>query len=850
MIINKNVKSDAMNKFWRNVSVFTVSILGLIIVTGLIILLVKPVWSLENKVPLKIEIQQISTTKSYCLLDHPLYDILRVYSYADNTILHYNSSEKNNNKVIEQTKVTVVDNPLTKTEDNVWFCLRDTNYNCLLASAFDEEDNAAVKLYPVHENIWVDNSQNTYSTFYDSIKICYRIYQEPEKPFLIRTEDDTTVLLFHKVKLKELFPIWPMYVDDSPAYQEVADSLSSFLGRKFTNRDIYRLITDRMRHEWLANSLDNIRGGKFFTGKIMAITDLDNDGREDFLILVAGDRFVPGYLICYDLQNRVIKWELPFYLTLWDLFLQDLDNDGIQEIILTFYTSGVGCSSDWFEHELRLDPTKSCIVALDNEGHLKKFEGREAIFETGGVFSSAVTCPLPSGKILAAPTSGYDESEKHVLSIDFMNDQVDILDVSYIEAWLLEAEDEEINLYARNDTQVFKTTLDAELAVKNVFNLKFDNTIQPIAGNEFNFEGRKYQLFSPLTIVDNKLQAVFSDLDYTPKEMQQRDNDVYFTQKIGNEQGSKLMKMSISENNTRNSLYIELWIFTILLLLVYIITRAFFSIPQESVEGSYAVLYRFLGFLYNWRIFGETSIYTQPVVASFSREKFYNIIADVSDNYQQLSTRNLGFVKLYIYKISVGNEMHIIQRIAHDIKNQVHLVNMRLIESNQEEDDELVGAMQEIYEKSTMLSDFSRINLMQKTEVDLVTLLDNAIMKFYGHPRYNDIVWEYSEDKVLVNADENLLHVAVLNLLDNSLRYSPIGSKVIVTLIKDKYRIILAISNQSKDKVTDIRKGSGIGLMATNKIICAHEAIFNFSIEDEVKAEIIFNLRGMEDEDE
>jgi two-component system sensor histidine kinase KdpD len=175
------------------------------------------------------------------------------------------------------------------------------------------------------------------------------------------------------------------------------------------------------------------------------------------------------------------------------------------------------------------------------------------------------------------------------------------------------------------------------------------------------------------------------------------------------------------------------------------------------------------------------------------------------------------------------------QRIAHDIKNHVHLVNMKLIEQNQG-DEELTEAMRQIYEKTSMLSDFSRLNLMQTEKLDLVELIDTSILRFSGHIRFKDINWELPETEILVEADENLLQVAVLNLIENSLDYSPAGSEINVKLFPEKNAVRLIITNTVDDK--NSKKGSGIGLKATEKIIKAHGGEFIIQINDQAEVEI------------
>jgi len=832
-----------MSLFRGNFSIAALAILVLIILTGLVIILAKPVWSLEGKTSMNIDVRQIATMDTYCLLDHQRYDFLRIYHKVNNTILQYSNRSTGKQSEMELTKRQVSDYPVVKTNDNAWFCLRDDKYNCFLASAFNENQEPVPSQYLLHENPWTEDLTRNYSIFDDSLKIGFNVYKNCSKPFEIITEADETLLQLQQTKYMELMNLPIIKVDESPKFKEIANTLTEYLHREFTNRDVYRIITDRMRKDWLNSSLDNARGERFFNGKILAASDINGDGSDELIVIVAGDRLFPGYLLCYDIQNKTNLWKLPMYTTLEHLYFQDIDNDGIEEIILAFYASGIKCSSDWFDHPIKLQSTKSYVVVLDNNGHVKKFRDKEAILITGGYASRPIICPLDSGKILVAPTHSNDNAKHKLLSVDFLHDQIDTLSISYNDALMMDKTGDIIEFYTLNNGILKKTRIGSDLIEMETVEKFQQDSFSLDPGANCYFQNEKYQILSPLKIINGELNTIYSDSSISPTNIMQRGNTVYLSQNIPSSSTNNLIKITLSENHNINYNYVVIWIFLLILLLVYIVTKAMFSIPQDTVDGSYAVLYRFLGFIYNWRIFGKTSVYTQPVIGSLSQKKFYNIITDLCENYQELSVRNLGFVKLYVYRLAIDNEMHIVQRIAHDIKNQVHLVNLQLQEGLcsenitpvlQSEIDKVALTISEIFNKTSMLSNFSRINLMQMEKCNLISIIDDILIRYNAHPRFQDIVWDPEFDRIMIMGDENLLLTAIMNIMENAIKYSPphtqifIGislSKETVSLIFRNTRIVEVNLKQISDSIPS---GSGIGLLITEKIVLNHDGKFEF----------------------
>jgi len=735
--------------------------------------------------------------------------------------------------------------------NNAWFCVNKGDASILLVNAFDSNGAPNAEMRLIHQPFYKENLFSTETEIGDRKIYGFRVDDDLLSGFRLEDLRDSLRLVFSKQVNDSINEVLILNYQDSEVYQSLSDSLSSWLKMNVSKEDIFKVIANTRKAMWFRNQKENGKLAGLMAGQIVGSYDINCDGFKDFIILTGGTRLTPNSLICYDPIHDEKLWEYVYYEGFIDFDIADIDNDNIPEIIIGTSAPSGRHGANWFDLEDPLYSFYCSLLVLDSHGKIKELNGEKAHYITGDFNWITKFCVLPDKRIVFGADNNIIQEKKFLQILDPVSSRIDTLDISYITLLKLDLIDDKLVMLHREGNQHFKTIFDDEFKEIETRSFVSERVLRTfINKNRIKYNEKLFWFMSPLTILDQDFKVIYQNLDIGGcHALQSRDDDVNIIADAG-KGNSILYNIKLLKNDIFNSNLIVIWLILVVGYLVYIITKAFFDLPAMPLDGSYAILYNIMGVVYNWRIFGAGRVYTQPIIGCFSRKRFEDIMSDITDSYQEVKTRNLGLIKLQFYRMVIGNEMHIMQRIAHDIKNQVHLVNMRLMESNLEEDDDLVGAMQEIYEKASILSDFSRINLMQKTDVDLVTLIDNAVMKFYGHPRYNDIVWEFSEDTLIVKADENLLHIAVINLLDNSLRYSPSGLKVIITLGKENSRIILAIKNQLKDNKTDITKGSGIGLLATNKIICAHGAIFRLSLEEEAKAEIIFNLRGKEDEDE
>jgi signal transduction histidine kinase len=156
-----------------------------------------------------------------------------------------------------------------------------------------------------------------------------------------------------------------------------------------------------------------------------------------------------------------------------------------------------------------------------------------------------------------------------------------------------------------------------------------------------------------------------------------------------------------------------------------------------------------------------------------------------------------------------------------------------LLESNLEEVNKLIGLTQMLLQLSRM--DFSKL---ERGPVDIVQLV-NEKKKLYKnvHKRFNIT----TRKKAVVSANEPAISELISILIDNALKYSPKGSKIVIRVFMKRLMVGFEIHNTGipipEEKLTKIfdrfyridssrtnssQNGYGLGLSIAKKIIDVH----------------------------
>lgn len=160
----------------------------------------------------------------------------------------------------------------------------------------------------------------------------------------------------------------------------------------------------------------------------------------------------------------------------------------------------------------------------------------------------------------------------------------------------------------------------------------------------------------------------------------------------------------------------------------------------------------------------------------------------------------------------------------------------------------ILSETERLYSMVENLLDFSRLQnadiKLTKEKLDLVAEISEVEIMFQPRCRQAGIqlIFDEPEDIIPVYGDKSRLKQVMVNLLDNSIKYTPSGGKIEITVDNDRKNNLVHVSvkdngkgihKEDIEKVTQkfykgkgSKRGSGIGLALVKEIITAHGGQF------------------------
>ena len=272
----------------------------------------------------------------------------------------------------------------------------------------------------------------------------------------------------------------------------------------------------------------------------------------------------------------------------------------------------------------------------------------------------------------------------------------------------------------------------------------------------------------------------------------------------------------------------------------------------------------YLGFPINWpdgEVFGTVCLldnkenhYNENYTELLQQVKFF-----IETDLEQLHTRQKLEEKNQQLEQLNYNKSRFLSLISHDVRGGIGTLDefLKIVIENfhnysSERIEMLLKTLSEkaahSYQMLDNLLTWSKNDLVDlqpvKKQFDIINLLDNLLHYFHHSISMKKIQIEknYSNEEVMIDADENMIKVSLRNILSNAVKYTEKGGRIMLTVHQNKNRQTIEIedtgigmekkllenlfsyNNQHSKKGTDGEDSAGIGLMLTKDFLDKNNA--------------------------
>ena len=590
---------------------------------------------------------------------------------------------------------------------------------------------------------------------------------------------------------------------------------------------------------------------------ILGMNDVNNDGNDDILIQINGDRFFPKILIAYDLINSCVIWTKKSYPDIKDMKFLDVDNDGIEEMLCTTYAPCVEMFIGFHDYNAWL-LFESYFFILDNEGNIKKIGGKDAIVQSYQGFTEFQSVIIEDdSKVLLGLKSNYKNNEKNFITYDYKTGQVDTLEQKYTNILYMRKTGDRMVYYDQHENLVNEYEFNKNLSeAKVLYSKSFGSNIEKFIYHVVELFNKNYNIIMGKNriclLVDDKLniKCIFQNGIYeTGSMVHSKHNTFYFIDKQKNYK--YFSKVTFTKNTSINPFMIILLLCELLILFIFLVFKQVLRVPIPSAKDNYFVIHSFFGLLYTWRLNGVYSrFFRLPRRMSFNKKTAHKLLYDISDKVQEFYTHSALFVKTKVYKIHTENELSIIQRISHDLKNQIMMIKLQMDEytdrikrKQAQEMGSMLETIKEISVASQTLSNFSQINQLYKEKVEINSLIDQILAELQSHEK-TDCLQFQSDHDYFITIDKKLIKIALKNLIANALDAIKNDQQIMILVKQVDHLISIIIKNPTEitqeefEQVeglgfTTKKTGSGLGIPISRSIIEKHNGKFQIVLKDD-----------------
>ncbi len=223
-------------------------------------------------------------------------------------------------------------------------------------------------------------------------------------------------------------------------------------------------------------------------------------------------------------------------------------------------------------------------------------------------------------------------------------------------------------------------------------------------------------------------------------------------------------------------------------------------------------------------------------------------------------------------QLKLGHQQqHLMMAITHELKTPVAVIrlNLETLQKRKLDEQQQQRFLQNTLQEANRLNDLcSNILLSSQIEAggyqvtkeitNLSELVKSCTQDFITRFPHRTIQYTIPKD-LFIEGDKLLLHLAVNNLIDNAIKYSPKEKPVNISLEENGKQVSLLVADQGKgieeeekkkifekyyrtgNMATKEAKGTGLGLYLTKKIARQHNAVI--TVKDNAPTGSIFAIR-------
>ena len=708
-----------------------------------------------------------------------------------------------------------------------------------------------------HETYLWDISE--YRTLSDTILTCKGVKFLPS----VNTESDTAVSIIRddggyrfglstKSGDRRIYLYAPNVKSDE-TLQDAASRLNAITGGSFTSIDIYRIIQTFRRNNWYYG--EYIEPGllpveNWGNGIAKARCDCNGDGVNDLLVEVNGNRYLQSSFGCWDLKADSLQWVV--YSAGWVRFqfAADIDNDGRDEVCLGTNAPGNQMSPNWHDFGDIGTTQTSYFIVLDDDGSTYKWGDKAGRIEMGGYanVTNAVYIEEMNSAIIYIHQNN-ELSEKNFRVMNFADGTIDTVGTYHYlfdtkkdkDGWLLYDWD-------GKRIQTIRVASDGSMSIENTY----PYSDLPIGSSgSLHIDGITYGTEFPAKIIDENYNTVYEEKNSYWQQISTYNDTLYYVRPVGTLPYGALSVIGFQRNKDINQDLYFLIGFELLLLAIWWVVHSFIMAPIASADKGYIVLWSILGRLYIWKPLGKASIYKLPKYIAFDKKYFSSSIGSLSRDFRCIFQRNLVLMDFTVYELEKVNELEVVQHIAHELKNQLLVMQYGLSEIPGDVPQELSESVKWCSKAAKIISDFSRVHTLNKQSVDIRDVIEEIAHSLMARPNAELLVLELPDEPLIAPIDRYLMKMALRNLIENAIQAIDENGWVKVLAIDEGESVKIRISNPGDISNETLHRiltkggwgnkegGTGVGVSIARIIVSNHDGTLEMTCHDHIVKTIV-----------